>query len=167
MKALAKKQNLILHDKFASEIWSIGLTALSYATGGETSIYYDWSAKQIRYQLILAELHRLASYGFSKPLINLFKHLLSFNEKERPTLERISSCFSKQQTATSLFDDNYLSRKPQAMRFFLPPAKETSEKSKGFTQQSLIDFAEADLSPVRRIDLDEFMRKNSEVVDTK
>lgn len=166
LKAFSKRQHLVLHNKYASEVWSIGLTALAYVAGGEVSTFYDWSAKQIRYQLILAEIYRLSSNGYSKALTNLFKHMLSLNEKDRPSLERINSCFGSQEVATSLFDEQVLSFKIQNMASFLNPDNQHHSRHRRPTQQHLIDVAVNDLSPVRRIDPSHFIKKDTGIVNT-
>lgn len=108
MQGFALKMTNVLHNKFASEIWSIGLTALAYAASGDVASFYDWNTKQVRHQLILAEINRLLTNGYSRTLTNLFKHLLAVDEKDRPSLEKISSCFVKQKIAVSLGNDTSL-----------------------------------------------------------
>ena len=109
MQGFSLKMANVLHNKYASEIWSIGLTALAYAASGDVADFYDWNTKEVRHQLILAEIYRLFTSGYSKTLTNLFKHLLALDEKDRPSLAKISSCFVNQKIAISLEKDQPLS----------------------------------------------------------
>lgn len=148
LKAFAKKQHLVLQNKYSSEIWSIGLTALSFASGVDMPAFYDWSAEIIKFQLIHGELHKLSKYGYSKHLVNLLKHLLASNQKDQPTLERIRDLIPRHNCAHSLFEGEE--------DWKMPEHSNSSQR----TQQSLIDLATADLSPVKRIDPEEFTKRD-------
>ena len=102
LDALARGQKYVNHDKWASEVWSIGLTALSYASMRDISCFYNWNIKQLIYESILFEINRLSNFGYSKVLINLLKHMLVLDETQRPTFDMILSCTSSKTIGYSL-----------------------------------------------------------------
>lgn len=102
LQSLARKERFFSHHPQASEIWSIGMTSLSFSSLKDLNYFYDWSRKQVRFDLIHEEIQKLSDMGYSRNLVNLLGHMLSFNEEKRPNLELIRSCASTRLTQNTL-----------------------------------------------------------------
>jgi hypothetical protein len=95
LDALSKKEKEARHDAYASEVWSIGLTALCYAAGGDVSAFYDWNKKEFKDKVFNVEINRMVKVGYSESIVSVFKCLLDKDETKRPSIEELSECLAK------------------------------------------------------------------------
>ena len=163
LAALARQDVNIRYDCYASEIWAIGLTGLSYAVGKDIFIFYDWTSMLIRENIIFEEIQRLEKLGYSKLLTNTFKNFLYLEETKRPTAEQLKPFLSGKVTQSCLASNKVLSTDHQKVvteREVIKPLLSSIYITNSCTEDK--DF-ESPASPVRKIDPLAFARGLNEV----
>ena len=80
-------------NKFANEVWSIGITVLSYAASQKSSYFYDWIDISINCNAIGQELQRLKGQQYSNKLITVISNMIELEESSRSTIEQLSRLF--------------------------------------------------------------------------
>ncbi len=87
MEALSKNQENPQENSQATEVWSIGITLLSYASCCRFSTFYDWAERLIRFDLIEEALIKLKNNGFSHDIVGLIRSMTEEEERNRPTID--------------------------------------------------------------------------------
>lgn len=90
-----KKEKLV-HNKYKSDIYSLGMTILECATLKNLDFVYDWDHFQINQNKIDEELRHLTdSRAYSPTLVETLRFMLNPDEELRPNFLRLDSELSQ------------------------------------------------------------------------
>lgn len=90
LASMQKKDSNPAHDHQATEVWSIGILALTLATLSSEEVLYDWRRYTVD-QRGMAHLLDIVQKKYSPLFFNMVKKCLDFDPEKRPNLPRIIS----------------------------------------------------------------------------
>lgn len=90
LKSIQRKDSEPQHNQQATEVWCIGILALTLATLSSEEVIYDWRRNTIDTRG-LAHLMEIVQKKYSILFVNMIKKCLDFDPEKRPNLPRIIS----------------------------------------------------------------------------
>lgn len=76
-------------NKISDDLWSIGMTVFSMATGVEFTYFYDWSNYRIRYDRIKRKFDSLKKAGYSDYFTTVLNEILEETQARRIKLTNL------------------------------------------------------------------------------